>query len=312
MGKELICSEKNLSKDLSDKVYIVTGTTSGIGLATVTQLVKQSATVICASRNVELSNKLKQELKKFSSNNKIYNISLDLASFDSIKSFVDIFTKKFTRLDGLLNNAAVMNTKHLKTKDGFELQLGVNYLGHFLLTELLLPILKETKGSRIVHTSSVFHEKGSIDLSDLNFETRKYSGWEAYNQSKLAQVLYSRFQADILNNFQTVSVSIHPGWAQTPLIKHTLPLLFQDVLFKPFLWLAGMRNTFIGSQTGLHCLLDESIDEKSGSFFSQVGIYKDKKSRFGGWPMLSPNNQVYDNSLCERLYDVSKSMVGIK
>ena len=108
------------------------------------------------------------------------------------------------------------------------------------------------------------------------------------------------------------SVSIHPGWVQTPLIKHTLPVFFQNVLLKPFLSMAGMTNTKIGSQTTLHCLIDDSVANKSGCFFSQVGIYKDKASRAGGWPMKSPNSQVYDDVLCEKLFKAANSMVGIK
>ena len=312
MAKELVCSEETLQKDLSGKVYIVTGTTSGIGLATVKQLAKQSATVICASRNIALANKISAEIIQETSNKNIHNVLLELDSLDSVKDFVTVFNKKFSRLDGIVNNAAVMNTPQQRTTDGFELQFGVNFLGHFLLTELLLPKLKKAKKSRVVHTSSVFHEKGTIDLTDLNYEKRKYSGWDAYNQSKLAQVLYSRYQAKLLKGSNIISVSIHPGWVQTPLIKYTLPVFFQDVLLKPFLSMAGMTNTIIGSQTTLHCLISDIANDKNGCFFSQVGIYKDKESRAGGWPMKSPNSLVYDDKLCEELFKVASSMVGIK
>ncbi len=312
MANELICSKETLQKDLSGKIYIVTGTTSGIGLATVKQLARQSATVICASRNVELARKIGAEIIKETSNKNIHNFLLELDSLGSVRNFTKVFNKKFSRLDGLVNNAAVMNTPHSRTKDGFELQFGVNFLGHFLLTELLLPKLKKAKASRILHTSSVLHEKGSIDLADLNFEKKKYSGWDAYNQSKLAQVLYSRYQARLLKGSNITSVSIHPGWVQTPLIKHTLPVFFQNVLLKPFLSMAGMTNPTIGSQTTLHCLLDDSVANKSGCFYSQVGIYKDKESRKGGWPMKSPNSQVYDDVLCGKLFKAANSMVGIK
>ena len=312
MANELICSKETLKKDLSGKIYIVTGTTSGIGLATVKQLARQSATIICASRNVELARKIGVEIIEETSNKNIHNFLIELDSLDSVRNFIKVFNKKFSRLDGLVNNAAVMNTPHRRTKDGFELQFGVNFLSHFLLTELLLPKLKKAKASRIVHTSSVLHEKGSIDLADLNFEKKKYSGWDAYNQSKLAQVLYSRYQAKLLKGSNITSVSIHPGWVQTPLIKHTLPEFFQNVLLKPFLSMAGMTNPTIGSQTTLHCLLDDSVANKSGCFYSQVGIYKDKESRKGGWPMKSPNSQVYDDLLCEKLFRAANSMVGIK
>ena len=312
MAKELVCSKETLQKDLSGKIYIVTGTTSGIGLATVKQLAKQSATIICASRNIELAKKISAEIIEETSNKNLHNLLLELDSLDSVRDFIKVFNKKFLRLDGLVNNAAVMNTPYKRTKDGFELQFGVNFLGHFLLTELLLPKLKKANGSRIVHTSSVLHEKGSIDLADLNFEKKKYSGWDAYNQSKLAQVLYSRYQAKLLKSSNITSVSIHPGWVQTPLIKHTLPVFFQNVLLKPFLSMAGMTNPTIGSQTTLHCLLADNVANYSGCFFSQVGIYKDKESRKGGWPMKSPNSQVYDDILCEKLFKAANSMVNIK
>ncbi len=290
MAKELVCSEDTLQKDLSGKIYVVTGTTSGIGLAVIKQLAKQSATIICASRNIELARKIGAEIIEETSNKNIHNLLLELDSLDSVRDFIKVFNKKFSRLDGLVNNAAVMNTPHRRTKDGFELQFGVNFLGHFLLTELLLPKLKKAN----------------------NFEKKKYSGWDAYNQSKLAQVLYSRYQARLLKGSNITSVSIHPGWVQTPLIKHTLPEFFQNVLLKPFLSMAGMTNPTIGSQTTLHCLLDDSVTNKSGCFYSQVGIYKDKESRKGGWPMKSPNSQVYDDLLCEKLFKVANSMVGIK
>ena len=311
MPKFLMCSEQNLEKDLSGNVYIVTGTTSGIGLETVKQLAKQSATIVCASRNVELANKITEEIATKFSKSKVHFMHLDLCSLASVKQFVKKYLNKFSKLDGLVNNAAVMNTSQQRTEDGFELQFGVNFLGHFLLTELLLPCLKETQDSRIVHTSSAFHDRGKVDISDLNFLKRKYSGWEAYYQSKLAQVLYARHQAKLTKGSNISVVSIHPGWAQTPLIKHTLPEFFQNVLLKPILVLGGMVSPKLGSQTTLHCLLDASILENSGCFFSQVGIYKHKGSRPGGWPMKSPNDQVYDNRLCEELYKEASKLVGL-
>ena len=170
MSRAIVCSKKNLEKSLSDKIYIVTGTTSGIGLETVTQLARQSATVICASRNIDLSNNIINDIKEESKNDKIYFIHLDLTSLQSVRKFVKQFTYKFSKLDGLVNNAGVMHTRKQKTVDGFELQFGVNYLGHFLLTELLIPYIKKSKDGRIIHTSSVMHERVFIDINDLNFE----------------------------------------------------------------------------------------------------------------------------------------------
>ena len=310
MSQILMCPKENLEKDLSNKTYIVTGTTSGIGLELVTQLARQSATVICASRNLEKLKITTQKISKQTSNSNIFYMHLDLTSLESVRNFVKNYFDKFSNLDGLVNNAAVMFPSEERTIDGNELQFSTNFLGHFLLTELLLPLLKKSQASRIIHTSSVMHEKGHIDLKDLNFEKRKYNRFEAYYQSKLAQILYSRHQAKLLKDNEVTVVSIHPGWVQTPLIKHTLPVFFQNVLLYPFLKMSGMVNTWLGAQTTLFCLLDESIKNNSGKFYSQTGIYKDKESRKGGWPMKCPNNEVYNDSLCEDLYNQTKLIIN--
>ena len=310
MGQILMCPKENLEKDLSNKTYIVTGTTSGIGLELVTQLARQSATVICASRNLEKLKITTQKISKQTSNSNIFYMHLDLTSLESVRNFVKNYFDKFSNLDGLVNNAAVMFPSEERTIDGNELQFSTNFLGHFLLTELLLPLLKKSQASRIIHTSSVMHEKGHIDLKDLNFEKRKYNRFEAYYQSKLAQILYSRHQAKLLKDTEVTVVSIHPGWVQTPLIKHTLPVFFQNVLLYPFLKMSGMVNTWLGAQTTLFCLLDESVKNNSGKFYSQTGIYKDKESRKGGWPMKCPNNEVYNDSLCEDLYNQAKLIIN--
>tara|TARA_B100001027_G_scaffold215294_1_gene188959 strand:- start:359 stop:1291 length:933 start_codon:yes stop_codon:yes gene_type:complete len=310
MSKILLCPKENLEADLSTKTYIVTGTTSGIGLEVVTQLARQSATIICASRNLDALKKTTENISDNTSNNKIHFMHLDLTSLKSVKSFVNNFLNKFSTLDGLVNNAAIMFGPEKKTIDGNEIQLSTNYLGHFLLSELLLPVLKNSLNSRIIHTSSVMHERGHIDLEDLNFEKRKYNKYEAYYQSKLAQILYARYQAKLLNNTSVKVVSLHPGWVQTPLIKNTLPLFVQDVLLYPFLRMSGMMNTWLGAQTTLFCLLDDSILKNSGKFYSQTGIYKDKNSRKGGWPMKCPNEEVYDDKLCEDLYNKTQLLIN--
>ena len=173
MSRTILCSKDNLEKNLSDKIYIVTGTTSGIGLETVTQLAKQSATVICAARNIDLSKTIINNIKEETKNDKISFLHLDLNSLQSVREFIKQFNDKFSRLDGLVNNAGVMHTRKQKTVDGFELQFGVNYLSYFLLTELLIPKLKKSKDGRIIHTSSVMHERTLVDLDDLNYEKRK-------------------------------------------------------------------------------------------------------------------------------------------
>lgn len=124
-------------------------------------------------------------------NKYVYCRPCDLASLQSIRNFVNYFKKEQNRLDVLINNAGVMRTPNLKTRDGFEMQLGVNHLGHFLLTNLLVDMLKSSAPSRIVNVSSVAHKRGKINKEDLNSD-KKYSASEAYAQSKLANILFTK------------------------------------------------------------------------------------------------------------------------
>ena len=122
MSRTIMCSKDNLEKNLSDKIYIVTGTTSGIGLETVTQLAKQSATVICAARNIDLSKTIINNIKEETKNDKISFLHLDLNSLQSVREFIKQFNDKFSRLDGLVNNAGVMHT-HKQETDEKQLKL---------------------------------------------------------------------------------------------------------------------------------------------------------------------------------------------
>ena len=145
-----MCAPALLEKDLSNKVYIVTGANSGIGLGTVTQLAKQGATVVLCCRRVEAGQACAAQI----TGGKVEVMALDLADLDSVRSFVESFLAKHDRLDGLINNAGVMNTPLWRTKQGFEMQLGTNHLGHFALTAGLTPLLKKSAPSRVVVIAS--------------------------------------------------------------------------------------------------------------------------------------------------------------
>ncbi|NNE81114.1 MAG: SDR family oxidoreductase [Silicimonas sp.] len=306
-----MCSADNLAKDLSGKTYIVTGANSGVGLEVTRQLARQKAAVIMACRNTRAAQPLADEInEKDDGNAKV--MALDLGSLASVREFVTAFNEGHDGLDGLVNNAGVMNTPKGVTDDGFETQFGVNHLGPFLLSELLLPVLKASAPSRIIATSSVYHENGDLDFDDLNWTARKYDGFQAYHDSKLALVLYARHLGQRLEDSGVTSVSLHPGWVQSNLASHTMPLWVQNFLAYPVLKLMGMISPWEGAQTTLHCLLDDGVTAHNGAYFSQVGtLYKNKADRPGGWPMASPSRFVGDDALGARLYDVSAELVGL-
>jgi retinol dehydrogenase-13 len=209
-----------------------------------------------------------------------------------------------------------MNTAAGRTRDGFETQLGTNHLGHYLLTELLLPALEKGAPSRVVNVSSCYHDvalgrQGRIDFDDLHFERRKYDGWAAYAQSKLANVLHARQLARRLAGRGVTVVSVHPGWVRTNLVRSSMPVWVQDFVLRPFLRLAGMIEPWEGAQTTLYALLAPDVAAHSGEYYSQRGMYRDRAANKGGWPLRSPNPQAHDDAAAERLDAVSRQLVGL-
>jgi NAD(P)-dependent dehydrogenase (short-subunit alcohol dehydrogenase family) len=317
MPKTLMCDPQLFNKDLTGSTYIVTGANSGSGLATAEQLAKQGAHVIAACRRVTAGEEATRPFADLPGSVEV--MELDLASLASVRRFVMAFKAKHDRLDGLVNNAGVMNTPEGKTEDGYETQFAVNHLGHFLLTELLLDTLKASAPSRVVCVSSVAHAgmrgapHADVVLDDIHFERRDYDGGEAYNQSKLAVVIYARHLAKRLEGTGVSVFSTHPGWIRSNLAQHTMPVWVQNVLMRPLSGPLGMLSYFEGAQTQLHCLLDDDAPGHSGAFYSQNSIlYLNKENRAGGWPMRSPNPKVYDDALAERLVEASFEMVGLE
>jgi NAD(P)-dependent dehydrogenase (short-subunit alcohol dehydrogenase family) len=316
MYKTLRCDPRLFEKDLSGHIYIVTGANSGTGLATTEQLVRQGAHVVAACRRVSAGKDAIGHLS--GEKGSVEVLELDLNSLASVRRFVEAFKERHAKLHGLVNNAGVMNTPQGQTEDGFETQFGVNHLGHFLLTELLLDILKANAPSRIVCVSSVAHagmqkRPARIDFEDLFYERRKYNAIESYCQSKLAIVIYARHLAKRLEGTGVYAYSTHPGWIRSNLVKHTMAPWVQNVVMRPFSRLLTMMSAEDGAQTQLHCLLDDEVLNHSGEFYSQNSLlYPNKENRPGGWPMQSPNPLTYDDEIADRLHKTSMELVGLE
>jgi len=204
---------------LENKVVIVTGGNSGLGLENVRALATAGATVVMACRNTEKGNTAKKQLGEVA--NIVDVRELDLASLQSIRTFAD--TLPYKAIDILINNAGVMAPPRALTDDGFELQFGTNHLGHFALTLLLLKKIDSVSG-RIVTVSSNAHKAGKINFDDLMF-SEKYSAWGAYAQSKLANLLFA-FELQrllIQSKSEVLSVAAHPGYSATNLSLSVMP-----------------------------------------------------------------------------------------
>jgi NAD(P)-dependent dehydrogenase (short-subunit alcohol dehydrogenase family) len=204
--------------DLTGKRAVVTGANSGLGLESTRILARKGAHVILAVRNPARGDKAAEEIRAYSPVAGLEVMPLDLASLESIHRFAEAFLDGYDRLDILVNNAGVMATPHRKTADGFELQFGTNYLGHFALTGLLAPVILKTPGARVVTVSSSAHRFGRIRFDDLNGD-RSYGKWSAYGQSKLANLLFAyELQRKLAAaGSGAISAAAHPGFAATNL-----------------------------------------------------------------------------------------------
>jgi NAD(P)-dependent dehydrogenase (short-subunit alcohol dehydrogenase family) len=205
---------------LNGKLAVVTGATGGLGYETALALARAGAEVLVTGRNEEKGRVATEQIKRAVPSAKVRFVMLDLASLASIHAFAESMLANGRPLDLLINNAGVMDlpTRRL-TEDGFELQFGTNHLSHFALTALLLPLLRKAQAPRVVNVSSLAHRGGKIDFANLQAE-RKYNSWPAYQQSKLANLLFTfelQRRSDAYG-WGLMSNAAHPGFARTDLI----------------------------------------------------------------------------------------------
>ena len=217
---------------LDGKTVVITGGNTGIGLETAVDLAKRNARVILGCRSVERGERAAVEVRKRSGNDNVVFVQLDLASLDSVRKFAAKILEEEPRVDILINNAGIMGLpERTLTQDGFEMQFGVNHLGHFLLTNLLLDRMKEAPSARIVNVSSKAHYWGTIDFDNLDSE-RSYSPWRAYGTSKLANILFTRSLAKRLQGTNVTTNSLHPGTVFTELGRHLMfPMVRNSVCY---------------------------------------------------------------------------------
>ena len=206
--------------DLSGKIAIVTGSNTGIGFETAKALYAAGAQVTIAARDVEKAKNAIQIIQSDTAGTGTLDYGkLDLANIGQVREFADLFMQKHTKLDILVNNAGVMVPPAAKTDDGFELQFGVNFMGHFALTGYLLPLLKQTANARVVTLSSgAATLVDNIDFDNLRLE-KSYDEWREYAVSKLADILFSYELDRRFRNarMSAIAVAVHPGVTRTDL-----------------------------------------------------------------------------------------------
>ncbi|XP_032704543.1 retinol dehydrogenase 13 [Lontra canadensis] len=282
------------------KTVIVTGANTGIGKQTAMELARRGGNVILACRDMEKCEAAAKDIRGETLNHRVRARHLDLASLKSIREFAAKITEEEKQVHILVNNAAVMRCPHWTTEDGFEMQFGVNYLGHFLLTNLLLDRLKASAPSRIINLSSLAHIAGHVDFDDLNWEKRKYDTRAAYCQSKLAIILFTKELSRRLQGTGVTVNAVHPGVARTELGRHTgmHSSAFSSFTLGPVFWLL-VKSPELAAQTSTYLAVAEELEGVSGKYFDGL---KEK----------APAPEAEDEETAQRLWAESARLVGLE
>lgn len=286
-----VCRSK---KVLDGMTVIITGGNTGIGKETAIDLANRKARVIIACRSEEKGKKAEVDIRRESGSSNVHFRQLDLASFASIKKFAKEVLSEESRIDILINNAGVMFCPYIKTEDGYETQFGVNHLGHFLLTNLLLDKIKQAPEGRIISVSSLAHTFApKLDLDTINSEAH-YSYINAYSKSKLANVLFTKALAKRLSGTNVTANSLHPGGVDTELQRHSMPVLVMKFLFG---WLF-FKTAKQGAQTTIHVAVSEDVKGVTGEYFSDCAV-------------KAPSKYALDEEAAEQLWVKSMEWCGL-
>jgi NAD(P)-dependent dehydrogenase (short-subunit alcohol dehydrogenase family) len=279
------------------KVIVVTGGNAGIGKEAAVGLAGLGGRVIITARNEERGRAALEEIRYRSGNDTADVMALDLASFRSIRSFAADVLDRFDQIDVLVNNAGLILRRRAETEDGFEETFGVNHLGHFLLTDLLLDRLRASAPARVVVVASHAHKgaRRGLDFDDLMAE-RRYRWMDAYNKSKLANIYFARELARRLDGTDVTVNALHPGFVRSEFGRGgDLGGLYGfgiKYLASPF-----AISPEKGARTTVYLASSPEVDGVSGGYF-----YKSKPTQ--------PSNVGQDDAAARRLWDVSEKLVA--
>lgn len=274
---------------LTNKIILITGATSGIGKETAIGLAILNATIFFTTRDILKGEKVKKELIEKTNNKNIHILKCDLASFESIRNCCKEFKSKYNNLHVLINNAGVWDFKRRVSKDGIENIFATNYLAPFLMTNLLLDLLKNSSPSRIINVTSGMHY-GTINFDDIEFKNN-FSGAKSYRQSKLGLILFTRLLAKKLKETGVTVNTVHPGMNKTDLGRDAGGL--SKLIFK----MMG-KDPKIGAETLIYLASSPEIKNISGEYFVKKKIKKSSK-------------ESYNMQAAKKLWNISKKYVKL-
>jgi len=278
---------------LKDKVCLVTGATSGIGLVTARELARLGATTVIVSRSPERCAAAVQNIRQETANPGVDFIAADLSSQAQVRQAANAFQGRYPRLHVLVNNVGGFFLRRKQSVDGIEMTWTLNHLSYFLLTNLLLGTIKASAPARIVNVSSGAHQGGRINFDDLQGKRWNF-GWTAYSQSKLANVLFTKELARHLEGSNVTVNALHPGFVATNFARDN------GVLARLFMPLAqmGALSPEEGALTSIYLASSPEVEGVSGKYFYQR-------------QEASPNPVSDDPETARRLWEISAQMTGL-
>ncbi len=268
--------------NLTGQTILITGATDGIGKETARQLAEKGARILLHGRNPEKASAVCEDIRNNTGNQEIETLIADLQSLAQVRQLAEDVKSKTDRLDVLINNAGVYMQEKALTPDGYEMTFAVNHLAPFLLTNLLLDLLKASAPSRIITVSSVAHGSARLDLDNLNAE-RKFHGWGAYCISKLGTLLFTFELARRLEGTGVTANALHPGTIDTKMLSK--------------LGLEG-KPVERGAETPVYLASYPEVSEISGKYFSQKRV-------------AAPSEMAQDEDLQEKFWQISKALVDL-
>ncbi len=295
-GVSLAGQPRPATYDLRGRNVVITGGNSGIGRETAVALARGGAHVVITARDSARGQEAVDDIRARSGNDSVDLVHLDLSSLASVRACAADLRSRLAAIDVLVNNAGAVQATRTETEDGFETTIGANHLGPFLLTDLLLPLLRAAAPSRIVVVSSLAHRQASLDLDDLMYERRPYVPMDAYGASKLANLLFARQLARRLDGSGVTVNALHPGTVGSgfgadgdagPVMGRLLDLV------RPLL-LDAER----GASTSVFAAADASLDGVTGAYLSRRRVVR-------------PSAQARDDALAAALWERSAELVSI-
>jgi len=285
---------------MENKIILITGSTDGIGKITATSLARQGHTVIIHGRNKAKAEKVCEEIKEETANNKVDYIIADLLSLAGIKRMAEEFKKKYGYLDVLINNAgAIFGKVRETTSEGLEKTITLNLLAPFLLTHLLLDVLNKSKSARVVNLSSAMHKRGGKpDFNDFQLE-KSYRTDRAYGLSKLYLIWISRhFAAELKKKGSRITVNVcHPGAVATSFGQEADKGFIMNLIFKVALWV--MDKPGQGARTSIYLATSPEVENITGKFFGN----KEKEEK--------PDDRYYSSDHEKKVWDYCMEMVEL-